>query len=566
MDDKTTSKQDIDEALRVLYSSKDDWASLEVDERIGIMEDILRDMGAIGDRWVGACARAKGFRPGSRGEGEEWLFLAILFRRLRLIRQSLAEIKVHGRPRIPGPLTRRPGGQVVAKVYPETWLHGLLLRGVTGEVWLEPGVSPEEVLAGQARPYRQAPGEGKIALVLGAGNVSAVPPIDVMHKLFVEKRVVILKASPVNAYLVPLLEQGFRSLISRGFLRIIQGGAGEGSYLCQHPLVDEIHLTGSIQTFEEIVFGPGEAGARRKAERNPVCTKRITAELGNISPWIVVPGNWSQAEIKEQAAKFVFWFVNNTAFDCVTPRLIVQHRDWKHRHAFIEAMGAALAEVETRKAYYPGARARHADFLAAHPGARQFGNGGEKEDHLPWTFVTGVDPGKPDDICFKRESFCPLFAETALEASGVPEFIDRAVAFANETLLGNLAATIVASPRSLKDPPVAAAVQRAVAELRYGTVLLNAPGGYGYYMGTTIWGGFPGHDIYNVQSGIGWGGNVLMFDRPQKAVISAPFRTWPDPLRLASRRLAEFGRRMADFELSPSTAKLPGLIWTALRS
>src|SRR5205823_7775360 len=100
--------------------------------------------------------------------------------------------------------------------------------------------------------------------------------------------------------------------------------------------------------------------------------------------------------------------------------------------------------------------------------AEQFGTPGNKQ--LPWTLIAGVDPKNEDDVCFTTEAFCGLFAETALAAASIPEYIDRAVAFANEYIWGTLNATILVHPTSLKDPAIAAAVERAIANLRYGTV------------------------------------------------------------------------------------------------
>ena len=158
---------------------------------------------------------------------------------------------------------------------------------------MQPGVSVEEMYDSQARFYRDGGDGGKVTLVLGAGNVSMLVPSDFLYKLFVEGQVVILKLNPVNTYLGPVLNAGFRSLIEGGYLRIVYGGVEEGSYLCHHAAVDEIHMTGSDKTYEDIVFGSGVEGARRKAAHEPLIQKRFTAELGNVTPVIVLPGPWS---------------------------------------------------------------------------------------------------------------------------------------------------------------------------------------------------------------------------------------------------------------------------------
>ena len=67
------------------------------------------------------------------------------------------------------------------------------------------------------------------------------------------------------------MEVAFRALIDGGYLRIVYGGAEEGAYLCNHPGVDEIHITGSDKTFDAIVLGPGAEGAARKADGHSRC-------------------------------------------------------------------------------------------------------------------------------------------------------------------------------------------------------------------------------------------------------------------------------------------------------
>jgi len=223
-----------------------------------------------------------------------------------------------------------------------------------------------------------------------------------------------------------------------------------------------------------------------------------------------------------------------------------------------------LSNVNTRKAYYPGAKERHAAFLAAHPEAKQFGDAGG--DHIPWTFITDVDSGNTNNICFKTEAFCSLFAETAIEAPSVSEFIDRAVEFANKTLWGTLCATIIVHPKSLDDPQIANAIDHAISTLRYGMICVNLRVEYGFDRMQGTWGGFPGHDIYDVQSGIGLTHNVLMFDRPQKTVVRGPFTKSSNPFVITSKRMDEFGKKMAYYEASPSIWKLSGLMLTALRS
>ncbi len=560
---RATRRPEIDIALGRLRANRDSWVGLAMSERLALLDDVTRDFHAIADRWVAAEVEAKRLAPGSLGEAEEWTILASVYRALRTLRQSLSEIEALGQPRIPGGITTRPDGQVVAQTFPLTTFDRLLFLGATGEVWMEPGVSVDETIAGQAAAYKDSQRTGKVSLVLGAGNASVLPVSDALDKLFVELRVVVLKPNPVNAHLGPLLEEGFRALIERGFLAIVYGGADVGSFLSNHSDVDELHVTGSDKTFETVLFGAGTEGQTRKAERRPLITKRFTGELGNVSPVIVVPGPWRPRDVEEQAKQIASWLTVNAGFACLTPRVLIQHRPWDLRSPLIGAIERRLNQAPTRYAYYPGAHDRHGKFVEAHPEAHLFGK--VDAEHLPWTLIPDVDPEDRQDICFRQEAFCGLFAETGLDAPDPASFIDRAVAFANETLWGTLCATLIVHPKSLRDPSVAAAVERALSDLRYGTVSLNMLAYYSAHFMGSPWGGFTGHDIYDVQSGIGKTFNMLMFDRAQKSVVRAPFKRL-DPLTVASKRPVPFAHRLAVFEAQPSWGRLPGLLYSALRA
>jgi acyl-CoA reductase-like NAD-dependent aldehyde dehydrogenase len=560
----TTSTAALDAAVAQLQASKDRWAALPPQARRVILEEVRRDFLAIAADWVTASLEAKGFSSGGLAEAEEWLFTATILRAMRLLRQSLVEIERHGRVNLPGPFVPNQSGQLVAQVFPSGLMDRLLYQGLSGEVWLEPDVTPEAAVATSARWRGGDKRTGRVVLVLGAGNASMLPVIDTLHKLFVEDQVVLLKPNPVNAYLGPLLEKGFQALIARGFLRLVYGDQAEGSYLAEHPGVDELHLTGSIRTFEAITFGSGVVGERRKQAQRPLLSKRFTCELGNISPVIVVPGPWSAAEIADQASQIATWLVANAGFGCLTPRLLIQMQDWPQRHALNHALEQCLATVETRPAYYPGAAAIQADFVAAHPQARQIGQA--SGDRLPWTFIPDVDPEQPDDICFTREAFCGLLAETALPALSPIVFLEKAVAFANESVWGTLCATLIVHPASLNDPLMAAAVAQAIADLHYGAVVVNQSPFAAYYLLATPWGGFPGRPLNDVQSGLGKTGNVLMLDKVQKSVVYAPFHKKLDAIRVTARRPHQFCRQLAFYEASRAIWRLPGLAWAALRS
>lgn len=560
-----SSNDEIDAALQTLQARKDAWVALGIPERIALLDRLAREFAAVIPRLRDVELPVKGLDGDDFGIAQEWVYGFIVLRNLKSLRRSLADILEHGHPRLPGPVCALPNGQTAARIFPETASDRVIFPGYQMEVWMEPGVTPAGLPATQALAYRDKNRPGKVALVLGAGNVWAIPFSDVLNKLFVENQVVVLKMSPVNAHAGPIFEEGFRALVEAGFLRLVDGGPIEGSYLCTHPCVDTIHITGSDKTYETIVFGPGEEGQQRKTSRIPWLAKPLTAELGCITPAIIVPGRWSAREIDYQADKLTSWLANNSGYTCLTPHLVLTHAAWPQREQFLDAIRRKMAALALRKAYYPGAQFIHQRFLAAHPEAEQFG--GPQEDQLPWTLIPSVSSQNPQDICFKNEAFCGILAEAPIPAESVPDFVAKAVDFANREVWGTLDAAIFVHPNSLKTPGVDAAVRRAVEDLRYGTVSVNLQTAVAFALAVAPWGSYPGQAIENPQSGFGWSHNTLMFSRPQKVVVRGPFMEFPRSPFLISR--ARAGRRLAqmlvDYTVEPSIQQLLRMVWIALR-
>jgi acyl-CoA reductase-like NAD-dependent aldehyde dehydrogenase len=465
-------------------------------------------------------------------------------------------------PRIPGPVTVLPDGRVAARVVPADIYDRLLFPRVSAEVWMQPGVELEDLAATQAIAYR-SPDQGGVCLVLGGGNVTSIAPLDVLYKLFVANRVVLLKTHPALGYLAPILEEGLRPLVRDGYLRIVPGGAREGAYLANHPGVDELHITGSYRTYESLVFGSGRAGEERRLRDEAILDKPFTAELGNVTPVIVSPGRWSESEIVYHADNIATMLTNNAGFNCTTARLLITAAGWRQRHRLLGAIRSRLDEISPRPAYYPGAADRFDQLVAAHPEAELYGD--RRGDRLPWGLISDLDPRRADDPCFSTEAFCGIFGEVPLPSASPADFLDRAVAFANDSVLGSLNATLIVHPASLRDPATAEAVERAIANLRYGTVSVNHWSTLGYALGTTPWGAYPGHTRSQIGSGTEVVHNTLMFSRSEKTVIRAPFHAWPKPIWFGTHaRANRLADRLVSFEAHPSLLKVAGMLPLAL--
>jgi hypothetical protein len=557
----------LDAAVASLVDRAPVWSALDVPARIALLDELIEDTLAAAPAWTQRAAEAKGIARDSPLMGEDWLGgPAPVLRNLQLLNATLQDVLETGRPQPPS-LEVAPNGQVVAKVFPTEPLDNLLFTGFTAEVRLQRQVTLDQATERIGRIYRPggkpAPG---VALVLGAGNVSSIALMDVLTKLFAEDRVCVLKVNPVNAHLGPHFGEAFEALVRGGFLRIVYGGAPEGAHLCEHDDVDEIHITGSDKTYEAIVFGTGEEGARRKAEGDRKLTKPISAELGNVTPVIVVPGPWSASDIAFHGDNIASMLVQNGGFNCIAARAIVTHRSWTKRRALIDAVRDSLRRAEERVPYYPGAVDRWRAFTDAHKEAEWFGQDGP--GCVPFTLIPDLDPSSEDEIAFTTEAFCGVIGEVGLDAPrSVVEYIEQAVEFCNEGLWGTLSATIIVHPRSLKDPMVADAVERAIDELRYGSVVVNHWSAVPYGMVSTSWGAYPGHTPEDIQSGTGVVHNTYLLEDVEKSVVRGPFRVPLTPAWFhTNRRSHALSSAFAEFTATRDPRIVPRLLWAAARA
>jgi acyl-CoA reductase-like NAD-dependent aldehyde dehydrogenase len=555
----------LDEKLERLDAHKEEWADLPIADKIEMARRLKRRTVEVGDRQVAKAIEAKGIRPDSPHVGEEWLGgVMATVRNLRLLIETLEEIYHDGEPPIDESDVRvRPNGRIAVDVFPKSIWDKLMYTGFEAEVYQQAGVTRENLYEHMASFYLHEDPVGAVALVLGAGNVASIPPLDCIYKLYAEGQVCILKMNPVNEYIGPFVEEAFREFIDAGFLEVVYGGADVGEYLVHHDLVHEIHMTGSDRTHDAIVYGTGEEGERRKAEDDPLIDKPITSELGNVSPVIVFPGEWSDAELDFQAQNIASQLVNNAGFNCNAVRVVITWEDWPQRQELMDRVVAILEDVGPRAAYYPGARERYEAFIDQHE-ERADEAGDHGEEHLPYAVIRDVDPSKTDDISFQREAWCTVMSETALDAADPREYLAKAVEFSNDVLWGTLSASIIIDPRAQKT--YEDDVEQAIEDLEYGSVVLNHWPALAYALASTTWGAYPGHTRQDIQSGIGVVHNTFLFDKPEKSVVRGPFVVKPKPPWFATNtRTHEIAPRLVDFEEDPSVLKFVKILWPALR-
>lgn len=534
------------------------WVATTIPNRISLLRRTITTTVNEAEGWVAAACKAKGIPAGDSQAGEEWLAGPVTFvRNLRLLMEALEE---GGQPELPSQSTRA-NGQKVARVFPGGLLDKLMFTGITADVWIEPGAE-----VSQGRIYRDKAagnaGSGGVGLVLGAGNVASIGPMDALYKLFVDDEVVILKTNPVNAYLGPYIERAFAPFVEKGFFEIAHGGADQGAHLCQHELVTSIHITGSDTTHDAIVWGTDpEDRARRKATGERLNTKPISSELGAVTPVMVVPGDWSDTDLEFQARHVASMVANNGSFNCNAAKVLVSASGWSQRTRFIELVHAALGQMHPRKAYYPGAESRYEAFLEHYPHAKPLG---ERHDGVvPWTVLPDVKP-EAGEYALSNEAFCGVLAETVLEAADAAEFLTKVVDFANDKCFGTLSCMMLIDPAT--ERANRAAYDAAIEGLTYGGIAVNCWAGLIYGLVVTPWGAHPGHTLDDIQSGRGVVHNTYLLEDVQKTVVKAPFRIRPTPAWFADHRTQDqLGRALVGFEATGSWTRLPSVIWAAMR-
>lgn len=552
----STTREELNRSLEKLRGGANRLAKMSIRQRIGILAQCVPGIRSVAREWVELACEAKSIAPDSTCRAEEVLGGPVAtMRQLQLFLRTMRDMDRTGHPQLPG-VTVRPDGRVGIQMTPcpDTW-DPVVFINFKATTWLKPNVDPESLSDSLAPEYTRLEKSG-VSLVLGAGNVSGIPAADVLTKLCVENRTVLLKMNPVNEYLGGVFERAFAPLIENDLLRVVYGDAGIGSSAVSDSRVDDIHITGSGATHDAIVWGSDSVErSHRRINGDPILKKPITSELGNVSPWIVVPGQYSSAQLKAQAESIVSSMTNNAAFNCVATRAVITWKQWPERERFLQLIERTLSRCPQRKAYYPGAFDRYTRFAGMTPdeargllrrgisgrqsvsgskatvdGTRMFvaGPNGD-EQTLPWTFIRNVNPNEPNPL-FSRESFVCVCAEVPIDADSPEHFVEKAVEFSNETLWGTLACSITLPNEFRRDGQRRLLVQNKLDELRYGAVSINQWSAIVFALMSPPWGGYSGGTLCDPLSGIGWVHNSFMLTDIDKTVLDAPLNVFPKPV------------------------------------
>lgn len=557
----------VDSALTDLLRGEKAWADTPLTRRRHLLDRVAALIDRHADEWVDVAARFKGLDPSSPLVGEEWISGPYpTLAGVAALAETVGKLAAGASPIDGVRVGPAPGGRVAVQVLPHGVFDKLLLNGFSAEVWLRPGIDADTARRTAGLALRDPSHTRGIGAVLGAGNITSIAPLDALYELYANNRVVALKLNPITSPLLPVFEKIFKPLIDLDVLRILTGGAEVGEYLVHHDDVAHVHMTGSATTHDAIVFGAGDTGRKRKANSKRLLDKPITSELGGVSPTIVLPGTWSDADLRYQAEHVATQRLHNGGYNCVATQAVVISSLWPQKDRFLDELRRAIAGAPDRVAYYPGSDDRVRSALDSHPDAQRLGA------HRGRLLINEISA---DSALLHTEYFAPVLGVVELPHDGA-EFASRAVGFVNDNVAGTLGVNVVAHPATIRS--LGPAFDSAIENLRYGAIAVNAWTGVAFLSAYAAWGAFPGHTIDDVQSGIGVVHNGFLLDGVERTVVNGPFRPAPrsvltgqftltpkPPWFVGNRTAATTGRLLTRFTAKPGWAKLPGIFASALR-
>ena len=263
--------------------------------------------------------------------------------------------------------------------------------------------------------------------------------------------------------------------------------------------VTQVHLTGGRGTYDRLRSDLVARGL----------SVPISCELGNVTPWFVVPGAYSDFEIGRQADAIAGSIINNTSFNCIATKLLVTCQGWGGRDKLLAAIRSRLEGSPRRPAWFPGSAAGYEQLT----GERLPDDG-----CLPWTFRTGIDP-VGERHWLDREWFFPAMAEVCLDADSPERFCGKALELAR-SLPGTLAANVTLPV--FRDARERQRAELLVEHLGFGVVSVNTWAALGYALAGVPWGGLPGATAADPGSGIGYVHDPLMLPLVHNTIVRGP--------------------------------------------
>ncbi|NKF30932.1 aldehyde dehydrogenase, partial [Pseudomonas sp. BGM005] len=138
----------LDAAIGELQIGSRTWAALSLAQRVTLLRGARTSTAAVAEDWATTAASSKGLDSRHPLRGEEWLSGPYsVLGALDAYIETLSRLSSGTNPLDGIRLDRAPGGRTRVHAFPLTGIDRFLLSGFTGEVWLEPGVTPNAARA-----------------------------------------------------------------------------------------------------------------------------------------------------------------------------------------------------------------------------------------------------------------------------------------------------------------------------------------------------------------------------------------------------------------------------------
>ncbi len=544
------TKLDIDRFITTLRTKSKEYNSITNVQLASMLEETISNIKDVSFFWATICSDNKGTTKTS-AEGEEWLggpFASVLATQYYIKSltndDDLIEKKYNSE-------------ENSYKVFPNNFIERITFPFIDAKVFFNKSMSFDDInkYRGFSKRYDIDP---SITLVLGAGNFSSIPYLDVLYHLITRKSVILLKLNPVNEYLKPVFEKVFQNFIERGYIIVTTGNIDESKYMATHPGINHIHLTGSDKTFEDIVYGRELTEKERRSKSLPkINNKPISSELGNVTPIIIHPGKWSTSDIKYQARKIVTAKLNNNGFNCIAAQVVVLPDGWGQTDTLIKFVKHYMSKAKERKAYYPESIER-LERLEKDKGYERVNALNCVTPHLTREIKAyskfEIDEVWSSTIYFKK-----------IEYTSIEDFADKAIDYCNDELWGNLGVSIIIKDHDKKFNKHITNLY--IDKLNYGTVAINEWAAIGYIIPQLPWGGFPGNRDNNIQSGQSVVHNSMLFESPLKGVVNTKFRISriiDPPWFVTNKRARRLFKNLTYYQINNSNINFLKLIFAAL--
>ena len=544
------TKLDIDRFISTLRTKSKEFNSISNVQLASMLEETISNIKEVSYFWATICSDNKGTTK-TPAEGEEWLggpFASVL------ATQYYIKSLINDDDLVEGNFNNSENSY---KVFPNNFIERITFPFINAKVYFNKSMSFEDInkFRGFSKRYDIEP---SITLVLGAGNFSSIPYLDVLYHLITRRSVILLKLNPVNEYLKPVFEKVFKNFIERGYIIVTNGNINESKYMATHPGINHIHLTGSDKTYEDIVYGRELTGNERSIKTlSKINSKPITSELGNVTPIIIHPGKWSTSDIKYQARKIVTGKLNNNGFNCIAAQVVVLPDGWGHTETLIKYVKYYMNKAKDRKAYYPDSIER----LTKLEKDKSY----ERVNSLSCTTPHLTREIKAYNKYELDEVWSSTIYFRKIAYSNAEDYVKKSIDYCNNELWGNLGVSVIIKNHNNKFNKHI--TNSYIENLKYGTIAINEWAAIGYIIPQLPWGGFPGNKDNDIQSGQSVVHNSMLFESPLKGIVETKFRISrliDPPWFITNRKSRRLFMNLTYFQINNTKINLIKLIFSAL--